>query len=86
MDLFSNRNTLVSDIEVFPPSRLSSSVHTMYLDTIGRPTVAFKYENLTSKHTGVICIVYMVSLSTYFKKPGAIGVALFNVFFVALWK
>ena len=88
--MFPDLNTFASDVEVFPPfqpSSLSSSTHTTYLDTIGRPAVVFKYRNLTDKHTGVIYIAYKIPLSAHLKKPVAVGVALFSVFFVAfLWK
>jgi oligosaccharyltransferase complex subunit alpha (ribophorin I) len=71
----------------FSPSDFSSATHTTYLDTTGRPTVVFKYKNLTDKHTGVIYIAYKVPLSAHLKKPVAVGIALFSVFFVAfLWK
>lgn len=79
-----------SDVEVFPPfhpSSFSSSTHTTYLDTTGRPVVVFKYKNLTDRHTGVIYIAYKVPLSAHLKKPTAVGLAIFSVFFVAfLWK
>jgi oligosaccharyltransferase complex subunit alpha (ribophorin I) len=59
----------------------------MHPDIIGRPAGAFKCENLTDKHTGVIYIAYKISRSARFEKPVSIlGVALFSVFFVALWK
>ena len=32
------------------------STHITYLDTKGRPSVTFEYENLTDKHTGVIYV------------------------------
>jgi oligosaccharyltransferase complex subunit alpha (ribophorin I) len=83
-------NPFTSDVEVFPPfypSSFASSTHTTYLDTTGRPTVVFKYKNLTDKHTGVIYIAYKVPLSAHLKKPTAVGIAFFSVFFVAfLWK
>jgi len=49
--------------------------------------VVFRYKNLTDKHTGVIYIAYKVPLSSHLKKPTAVGIAFFSVFFAAfLWK
>jgi len=79
-----------TDVEVFPPfypSSLSSTTHTTYLDTAGRPAVVLKYKNLTDKHTGLIYVAYKVPLSAHLKKPMAVGIAFFSAFFIAfLWK
>jgi len=79
-----------TDVEVFPPfypSSLSSTTHTTYLDTTGRPTVVLKYRNLTDRHTGVIYVAYKVPFPAHLKKPTSVGIALFSAFFVAfLWK
>ena len=49
--------------------------------------VVFKYKNLTDRHAGSIFIAYKVPLSAHLKKPTAVGIAFFSVFFVAfLWK
>ena len=48
-----------SDIEVyppFPPRSSKLSTHKTYLDTKGRPTVTFYYDNLTDRHAGVIYV------------------------------
>ena len=90
MDGFPNRISFASDVEVFPPfvpSSSSSSTHTTYLDTTGRPAVVFKYKDLTDKHSGIIYIAYRTPISAHLKKPIAVGVAFFSAFFVAfLWK
>src|ERR1700722_1476514 len=33
--------------------------HTTYLDTTGRPTILFKYEQLTERHASMIYVSYM---------------------------
>ena len=51
--------TLVSDIDYFAPyPALSESIstHITYLDTIGRPKLTLKYQQLTDKHGGLIYV------------------------------
>ena len=48
-----------SDIGVFPPFpplAEERSTHITYLDSIGRPSVALTFENLTDKHNGLIYV------------------------------
>ncbi|KAI9447969.1 oligosaccharyl transferase alpha subunit [Lactarius indigo] len=73
-----------TDIGVFPPfSPLTHerSTHITYLDTIGRPTVALSFENLTDKHNGLIYVTYKVPLSAHLQKPKAVSIA-FGIFFL----
>jgi len=52
-------NGLLSDINFETPFDAVSEtvgIHTTYLDTIGRPTVTFNYENLTPKQAETILV------------------------------
>ncbi|KAH8999039.1 oligosaccharyl transferase alpha subunit [Lactarius akahatsu] len=75
-----------TDIGVFPPfSPLAQerSTHITYLDTIGRPSVALSFENLTDKHNGLIYVTYKVPLSAHLQKPKAVSIAFGVLFLVA---
>ena len=50
---------ICSDLEAFPPLAPLSveySTHHTYLDSKGRPTVSFLYQNLTDEHIGFIYV------------------------------
>ncbi len=91
-----------SDIEVFPPfSPLAEqrSTHITYLDSIGRPSVALTFENLTDKHDGLIYVslqrgiwavsdkieqvTYKVALSAHLQKPKVVSIAFGVLFLIA---
>jgi len=58
-------NGLLSDINFETPFDAVSEtvgVHTTYLDTTGRPTVTFNYENLTPKHAETILVGLQLEL------------------------
>jgi hypothetical protein len=62
-----------SDVEAFLPFPAVSnytSTHTTYLDTTGRPTLTFKYQQLTDKHAGVIYVRVCVTLSLLWRSNG----------------
>lgn len=41
---------------------MTRSTHTTYLDTVGRPTVTFLYEQLTDKHMGTIYVGHLYNI------------------------
>jgi oligosaccharyltransferase complex subunit alpha (ribophorin I) len=68
----------------FPPLSEEHSTHVTYLDSIGRPSVALSFENLTDKHNGLIYVTYKVPLSAHLQKPKAVSIAFGILFFIAL--
>jgi len=76
--------TDVDYVAPFPALSNEISTHITYLDTIGRPTITFKYKNLTNKHTKPIFVTYKVPLSAHLRKPLAVATVLLSVFTFAI--
>ncbi|TBU32897.1 oligosaccharyl transferase alpha subunit [Dichomitus squalens] len=75
-----------TDIDYYAPyPALSESIstHITYLDTIGRPKVTLKYQQLTDKHGGVIYVTYKVPFTAHLRKPVAVATAFIGFFALA---
>ncbi|KAG7096965.1 hypothetical protein E1B28_004362 [Marasmius oreades] len=71
------------DVEyAVPYPAVSSEVttHITYLDTVGRPAIVFKYQNLTNRHVKSIYVSYKVPLSAHLRKPAAVATVLLGLF------
>ncbi|KAF8204968.1 oligosaccharyl transferase alpha subunit [Pholiota molesta] len=76
-----------TDVQYAAPfPALSNTVGTQvtYLDTIGRPSLTFKYKDLTVRHAESIFVSYKVSWSAHLKKPIAVGTAFLGLFTLSM--
>jgi oligosaccharyltransferase complex subunit alpha (ribophorin I) len=76
-----------TDVQFAAPfSAASNSIgtHTTYLDTTGRPSLTFTYNDLTVKHAESIFVSYKVSFSAHLKKPVAVGTAFLALFMLGM--
>ncbi|KAF4619525.1 hypothetical protein D9613_005085 [Agrocybe pediades] len=72
--------TDVQFVTPFPALSNWIGTHVTYLDTIGRPSLTFKYKDLTPMHARSILVSYKVSWSAHLKKPVAIGTVFMGLF------
>ncbi|KAL0949980.1 hypothetical protein HGRIS_009994 [Hohenbuehelia grisea] len=69
----------------FPAKSMWISTEKTYLDTSGRPTLTFEYNDLTAKHDGYIYVSYRVPISAHFQKPVAVSAAFMGLFVLAIF-
>ncbi|KAH7887746.1 Ribophorin I [Phlebopus sp. FC_14] len=72
--------TEVESISPFATRSTAVSTHIAYLDTVGRPTISFAYDDLTDKHAGMIYVSYKIPIAAHLKKPVAIATAFLSLF------
>ncbi|TFK75916.1 Ribophorin I [Pluteus cervinus] len=75
--------TDISYVEPFPSTSWMFTYKT-YLDTSGRPTLLFEYQDLTIKHAQSIYVSYKVPFSAHLQKPFAVSAAIFISFMFTL--
>ncbi|KAF9075832.1 Ribophorin I [Rhodocollybia butyracea] len=76
--------TDVEYVGPFPAHSDELSTHVTYLDTVGRPSITFKYKNLTNKHVKPIYVSYKVPLTAHLRKPMAVATVLLSLFTFAM--
>ncbi|TFK28748.1 oligosaccharyltransferase alpha subunit [Coprinopsis marcescibilis] len=68
----------------FAPVSATLGTHVTYLDTVGRPSITLRYENLTLKHAQEVYVTYKVPFTAHLRKAVSVAFAFFSLFAVAI--